>query len=297
MRPLRALGAALVLAGVMLAVTSTATAQTLPPLVTDYANYPDTPEAMLTPGCDFTGVSGTMFSVNGSAPVGNLGELPEFQAGDVVTMTWTGVVDACVGSAISLVVKIPTEPFFDASVDQPTGEGGYTVGTLTAGLGSLSFTMPDLTPFDRECDYQMDAVVGVPLKVVGPNGSFFSANLRGDNRRTTLLSARNSRYEVCVAHTSQTIAVAPTTTTALTTTTSETPASTTTEPTAASPTSAAQSAQAVLQTQRTLAATGATRTTPWAAFAGIFAVGLGALLLVAGGRRHLAHTDRSSRSS
>ena len=75
MRVLRAVGAALVLVGLLLAVTSTASAQqTLPPLVTDYANYPDTPEAMLTDGCDATGVTGVMFSLNDGTPGDNEGQ-------------------------------------------------------------------------------------------------------------------------------------------------------------------------------------------------------------------------------
>ena len=63
MRVCRALGAALVLAGLLLVATSTATAQqALPPLVTDFSTYPDTPQAVLTDGCDFTGLTGASFS-------------------------------------------------------------------------------------------------------------------------------------------------------------------------------------------------------------------------------------------
>src|SRR4051794_7197773 len=183
MRVRRALGAALVLAGLLLVATSTATAQqALPPLVTDNANYPDTLQALLTDGCDFTGVTGTSFSLNGGAPVGNLSDLPGVQAGDIVTMSWTGVAPACVGSAISLAVKDAPQPFFDPGVDQPTPPGGYNVATLTAGAGSVSLTMPDLSLFSNNCNYQLDGVVGVPLAVVGPSGSFYSAASRGDDR-------------------------------------------------------------------------------------------------------------------
>src|SRR5262245_39860769 len=114
MRVCRALGAALVLAGLLLVATSTATAQTgLPPLVTDFANYPDTPEAMLTPGCDFSGINNVTFSVNGGTPVTGLGLLPELSAGDSVTMTWGSMAPECVGSIISLAVKDAPQPFFD----------------------------------------------------------------------------------------------------------------------------------------------------------------------------------------
>src|SRR6476659_10114454 len=115
MRAARALGPLLLAIGLSVGAVSTATAQeTLPPRVTDYANYPDTPQAMLTPGCDANGdVSGVAFSLNGGAPVGGLADLPEMQAGDVLTMTWNGVSADCAGSAISLSVKVAQEPVFD----------------------------------------------------------------------------------------------------------------------------------------------------------------------------------------
>src|SRR5689334_12711737 len=102
MRAARAFGAVLVLLGLLLAAASTASAQTFPPLVTDYANYPDTPQAMLTPGCDANGLSGVAFSLDGGASAAALADLPEMKADDVVTLTWTGVAPACVGSAVSL---------------------------------------------------------------------------------------------------------------------------------------------------------------------------------------------------
>jgi hypothetical protein len=312
MRVLRAVGAALVLVGLLLAVTSTASAQqTLPPLVTDYANYPDTPEAMLTDGCDATGVTGVMFSLNDGTPGDNLANLPEMQAGDTVTMTWTGVAPACVGSAISLVEKVATVPFFDPGVDQLSGDGGYNVGTLTDGPGTLSLTVADLTRFNLGCNYQLDAIVGVPLRNVGPSGSHFSASVRGDDRRTTVFSYRNSAYTVCVAQTSETTTTttAPTTTTTAATTTTTAPPTSTTEaaaaPTAAQGVEAAQAArtttaptttttapptttaaQGVLaaQASRTLAATGGNPATVVVGFAGVL---LGLTLVAVSRRRQL----------
>jgi hypothetical protein len=308
MRLLRALGAALMVAGLLLTVTSTATAQTSPQPVTDFADYPDTSQAMLTDGCDFSGVTGVAFSVNGQPTTGDLGALPELAAGDAVTMSWAGVTPACVGSAISLAVKDAPAPIFDPAVDQPITPGGYTVTFLTAGAGSVTLIMPDLTPFGHACAYQMDAVVGLPLAIVGPSGSFYSAASRGDNRRTTLISFRNSAYEVCTTQETTTTTTAPTTTTttAPTTTTTTAPTTTTTAPTTTttartSPpttdpsvanvsTSAAQGTQAAAQAQRALAATGST---PWTALVGLVAVSLGVLLLV-GSRRGLAMARRSS---
>src|SRR6476659_10060110 len=194
MRALRVLGVLMILIGALLGVVSTATAQELPPLVTDYANYPDTPQAMLsTPTCDSTGdVEGVLFSANDGTPAPNLGDLPELNAGEVVTMTWTGVSADCVGSAVSLTVKVATEPFFDPAVDQIAVPGGYNTTTLLDGPGTLSLTMPDMFAFGHGCAFQLDAIVGVPLAIVGPSGSDYSSSVRGDNRRTTVFSWRNS---------------------------------------------------------------------------------------------------------
>jgi len=292
------------LAGLVLAVTSTATAQqALPPRVTDYSNYPDTPQALLTAGCDFSGVTGVSFSLNDSTPVGNLADLPELQAGDEVTMSWAGVAPACVGSALSLTQKDSPQPFFDPTVDQPIGT--YNFATLSDAPGSLSLTVPDLSGLGHSCSYQLDAVVGVPLAIVGPSGSFYEASTRGDDRRTTLISFRNGSYTICVAQatttttqpTTTTTTPPSTTTTQPTTTTTTTPAATaattapppTTEPiaTAASAASAAagssQSSQAA-QATRTLAATG---TSPWTAAVGILGLLIGVTLLLLSRRRQL----------
>jgi hypothetical protein len=250
--------------------------------VTDYANYPDTPQAMLTPGCDANGdVSGVAFSLNGGAPVGGLADLPEMQAGDVLTMTWNGVSADCAGSAISLSVKVAQEPVFDQNVDQLALPGGYNVATLTDGPGSLSLTMPDMTPYGFGCAYQLDATVGVPLQIVGPSGSDYSASVRGDDRRTTVFSWRNSAYTICVAQ----AALPTTTTTAPTTTTTAPPASTTTVPPTTT-TTAAQSALGVqaAQASRTLAATGAN---PAAAVVGVAVVLLGLTLVAVSRRRQV----------
>ena len=223
-----------------------------------------------------------------------------------MVMAWTGVAPACVGSAVSLVVKDAPQPFFDPAVDQLTAPGGYNVATLTAGAGSVSLVLPDLFPLGNSCSYQVDAIVGVPLAVVGPGGSFYSESLRGDGRRTTLVSFRNGAYSICVAQT--TTSTTTTSTTTPPTSTTQPPAPPTTQPTApptsttapaptsttapaATATLAAQSAVQAAQAQRMLAATGTTSST---ALVGGVAVEFGLLLLVASSRRHVATPRRSS---
>jgi len=195
-----------------------------PPLVTDYATYPGTPQAFLTPGCDFSGVLNPTFGARlvatGGAqefgPVPDLADLPALGQGDLVRMAWTDVAPECIGSAVSFVVKVALGPSFDPNVDQLTGpNGGYSVEFLVAGPGEITFPMPDLARFGLGCDYQLDAIVGIPLQDVGPSGSFFSHDLRVQqgkataDTRTTVISAKNGTYLSCVVPPSTTI---PTTT-------------------------------------------------------------------------------------
>jgi hypothetical protein len=200
-----------------------------PPLVTDYANYPGTPQAFLTPGCDFSGVLNPTFGAHIFAtntdfgPVNDLGLLPALAQDDLVRMAWTGVAPECVGSAVSFVVKVALGPSFDPNVDQLTGpNGGYSVEFLVPGPGEITFPMPDLARFGLGCDYQLDAIVGIPLRDVGPSGSFFSEALRIQqgkqtaDSRTTVISAKNGTYLNCIVPTGTTTTV-PTTTTPPTT--------------------------------------------------------------------------------
>lgn len=319
-RLLRGAGAALALTGTLLVLSGGAGGQTLPPLVTDYGNYPDTPQALLTEGCDFSGLTLVTFTLNGGPPVGSLSLLPPPTSGDVITMSWQAVSEECVGAAVSLVVKDAPQPFFDPAVNQPTA--GYNVGTLTDqdGGGTLSLTLPDLAASGNGCAYQIDAIVGVPLAVVGPSGSFYSAGNRGDEKRTTLISFRNGAYPQCVETTTST--TEPSTTTSSTvpdsTTTSTVPGSTTTSTTAPTtsttspstttsttepptsttappPSSTAPSTTSPSTTttravpaaaQRSFASTG---TTPWNAVAGVAAVGLGVALLTVSWLRRRSH--------
>jgi len=426
MRPLRALGAALVLAGAVLAVTSTATAQTQqPPAVTEYATYPNTDEALLTPGCSATGVSGVSYTVDfaagGTAGFTDLADVPELSEGDQVTVSWSSLAPECVGTPITMVAKDALSPVFVITDDQAVA-AWRSFTTTGTGPGSFTFPVPPLAEFRHGCNYQIDLIVGAPLAIVGPSGSYYSEDNRASQGKasgvTTLIDSRNGAYTSCQETTSTTspttstpststtlpptfqfagaatvcVAEVPTivitfpdlfptlagrtgtltmtdvngnlistqplvyqpgttehvlypgtsvnadgtiadvpgwiltdaglwdrdssdaylrdgvnlsytvnpTATAFVTYPPETNACATpdgpfpvdeTPPPASSATAAAQSAQ------RTLAATGTTSTTPWAAFAGIFAVGLGVVLLVAGGRRHIIHADRSSRSS
>ena len=134
-------------------------------------------------------------------------------------MAWDDVAPECVGSAVSFVVKVALGPSRDPNVDQVTGpNGGYSVEFLAAGPGDLTFPMPDLARFNLGCDYQLDAIVGIPLQTIGPSGSFFTQTLRvlmgkeTADDRTTLISAKHGVYLSCVVPDTTPLSVAPDTT-------------------------------------------------------------------------------------
>jgi len=219
MRPLRALGAALVLAGVMLAVTSTATAQTQPAAVTDYATYPNTPEALLTPGCSGAGISGVSYSIvfaaGGTAgPFSTLAEPPQLDEGDQVTVSWSAVAPECVGTPITLVAKDAMSPVFVITDDQAAA-AWVSSGPTGPGAGSFSFSVPPLAEFRHGCSYQIDLIVGAPLGIVGPSGSYYSEVSRAAQGKgsgvTTLIDSRNGAYEVCATQQTTVPTTTPTT--------------------------------------------------------------------------------------
>jgi LPXTG-motif cell wall-anchored protein len=271
-------------------------------LVTDYANYPDTLEAELPDGCDGTGLVDVGYSLNGGGLVGDPKLLPAFNAGDVLTMTWTSTVPACVGAPIVLVIKVAENPVFDVGDDQ-NAYVPYAAVVADGGPGSLAYTLPGLEEFGFDCAYQLDAIVGRPLAVVGPSGSYYSASLRGDGLRSTLVGFRNGAYELCAAQETTTTTGGTTSTTGGTTTTSTPETTTTTAPTTTTttttaPTTTVQVSTTVtdptsftvgaagVQAARTLAETG--RSNGWVALAGLAGVGLGLVLVVVSRRRRLA---------
>ena len=213
-------------------------------LVTDYDNYPATPQAQLGAGCDGGGLyHSELFSLNGGPTVSDPHDLPEFNAGDTVTMTWNATTPECVGSPIVLDIKVSDDPFFDVGDDQKAFVP-YAEATADGGPGSVSFTMPSLTALNaagigRNCAYQLDAIVGLPLAIVGPSGSDYSAGIRsappinkpGSDDRTTLIKWRNGAYQTCVAEETTTTTTAPTTTTSTTPVSSTVPTTADTTPT------------------------------------------------------------------
>jgi len=229
--------AAFIVAGTTLvAAGGLAGGQVVPPLpdpVTDFANYPD-PASGAPTGCDASDLVGVGFAHNGVDVGGSIVGLAGMNAGDTITMTWESVSSDCdpepgnTPSPVSLAMKATPSGFFDQTANQPLVYP-WAVAFVTAGEGgSVTLTLPSLvdSPYPG-CSGQLDAVVGLPLSVVGPGGSFYGSALRGGGPNM-LVSAWNGTYELCAAEvtTTTTPEEDSTTTTVPVTTTSEAPTTT-----------------------------------------------------------------------
>jgi hypothetical protein len=175
-------------------------AQVTPPQpapITDYANYPANSGTAL--GCDASGVHGVEYSVNGGAPLFSLGDLPPIHAGDILEVSWTDVSDACNTpdevQPIVLSMKSAPGPVFDATVDQFL-ELPYAIDFMGPMGGRITYVLPDLSDDSfAGCFGQIDFIVGLPLAVVGPNGSFYSIAFNG--QKHMLIDKWNGAYDTC----------------------------------------------------------------------------------------------------
>lgn len=213
--------------------------------ISSYATYPD--DAILPPGCNaFSVLQGLQYRVDpdgagaqpAGAPQGSLAALGSLPFGATVIMTWTGYTQGC-ASVISLSVKRADGPVFDPQTNQElltfvACDAAGNGCTVAPGSYRLELTMPT---FDQGgCHYQVDAVVGPPLDVVGPNGSYYSnvyresfPNTMNETGDSMLIHANNGRG-VCEPPQETTTTTVATTSTTLATTTTTQATTTTTEP-------------------------------------------------------------------
>ncbi len=164
-------------------------------------------------------LTGTTYDVARGQIANDLGLLPVVAAttlregtigrlypGDTITMKWTGFGGTeCNGEAIgvSLAVKKAPAPAFDQTADQallldfaycgsPEGISGAT--SCEEANNTLTLTLPG---YDEACDYQIDAVIGGPLEIVGPGGSFYGSSFRPNGGPDMLITANNGGPEAC----------------------------------------------------------------------------------------------------
>ncbi|MGE0729484.1 MAG: hypothetical protein AB7O92_28450 [Acidimicrobiia bacterium] len=187
-----------------------AAAQSAPSPVTVYANYP----APIPPGCPQgpQALLGLSFDNGRGDTASSLGGL-DVRHGDTVTMSWTGFHAGCLDGSGTPAITVGLAAYdnptlgFDPEVDQALQDGWQVCGVdgepceRTGGRYQLALTLPGTDV----CKVQLDAHLGLPLAVVGPNGSFYSQAVRGHGTNR-LISAASFGLEPCVPSTTSTTA-------------------------------------------------------------------------------------------
>ena len=170
----------------MMSPPASAAAPTTP--ITDYDNYPSN-LGLVPTGCTTgsSAITGASYSIPGQAAVGALDQFnPPLAPGNVITMTWTGFGPNCSGIGVSLSAKKTQHNTFKGFTNQalvsheycgPGGDSCANPDQETGGFGPLTLTVPST---QTACNFQIDATIGPPLAVVGPLGSYYNANTRGD---------------------------------------------------------------------------------------------------------------------
>jgi LPXTG-motif cell wall-anchored protein len=153
--------------------------------ITEDASYP----APLPDGCagGANALTGVQFSNSSGLTTGSFSNLAgSVHAGETLTMTWTGYTPGCADVTVSMAAyRITAESaqlgYFDPAVDQELLPGWTACGgdapacEPVDGTYRLSITVPTT---DVACLWQLDALLGRPLAVVGPSGSFYNSKTR-----------------------------------------------------------------------------------------------------------------------
>lgn len=166
--------------------------------VTDYDGYPA--NAGVLDGCTVGGLGEVVFT-NATLSEGGIPHVRSklrqltVRPGDTIRMDWGAPRDAaCVGSTVSLSVKRAFSPQYDMHTDQETVLWAEAVVGPEPGV--LTLPVEPTVQHSQEglialtC-YQLDAALGSPLQVVGPNGAYYGAN-------GTLISAKNGNFAASV---------------------------------------------------------------------------------------------------
>ena len=154
--------------------------------ITDYANYPPA----LPDGCPdgAAALEGLTFDNGRGLVVDDLRQFPPLAIGDVVTMSWSGFAPGCAAPdgtplvTVALIANHSQTLDFDPSQDEALLPGWDGCGldgpacTQVDGRYQLQLTVP--MPPTGPCYLQIDAILGRPLAVIGPSGSFYSGIIR-----------------------------------------------------------------------------------------------------------------------
>lgn len=165
-----------------------------PPPVTNYAGYPGSdivPDSCTAQGSSI--LTGEQYSMDGGAPVADMAQLGTVPATAKITMTWTGFAPGCETVGVSLSRKIAPSTNFTESVNQYLNVWSYC-GPGGNSCAAVNNTLVlDLAASGGVTCYQLDANVGPPLEIVGPDGAFYGFN----NEHNVLLSANNGGGADC----------------------------------------------------------------------------------------------------
>ncbi|MEA3216616.1 MAG: hypothetical protein QOJ19_2772, partial [Acidimicrobiia bacterium] len=141
--------------------------------ITDYNNYPPA----LPDGCPggSAALQGLEFSNGRGATASDLRQLPVMHD-DVVTMTWSNFAPGCSSATVALAAYKADGPTFDMNKDEQLLPGwtGCGPGTDPCQQVNGKYTLSLVVPARGvACNMQLDALLGAPLAVVGPSGSFY----------------------------------------------------------------------------------------------------------------------------
>ena len=141
--------------------------------------------------------------------------------GDTLTLSWIDYAAGCrtpagdPAIAVSVVAYAAEAGAFDPTIDQPLLAGWSSCGAGEApcepssGRYELSVMIPDA---DVSCTIQSDVVVGLPLAVVGPRGSYYNSVIRNDQRANMLIADTTLTAVPCAAPVQVPPSAAPTAT-------------------------------------------------------------------------------------
>lgn len=165
------------------------------PVIQHYGEYPSATVSGAVAGCSMANVHGSLFTLSRDGAeviiVDDLRLMPQLAFGDVVHWAWESLDDPCGTSWLSLGLKESNGDTFDPSVDQFL-DGSQ--GIQAPGTGPNHFDI-EMTALNKGCYLQLDALLGLPLADVGPSGSYYTPESRGDKGPNMLVSAWNGHYE------------------------------------------------------------------------------------------------------
>ena len=171
---------------------SPAAAQTGP--VTDYGSYPPS----LPAGCPdgSAALAGLRWATGTGRDSGDLSTLG-LRPGETVIASWAAFAPGCSGPDGAPTITVSLAAYeggaspFDPQLDQRLIDGWASCGMDAPGCGRSDgrYQLEVSLPGSGACATQLDLVIGGPLAIVGPSGSYFSAVARNDAGPNLLIAS------------------------------------------------------------------------------------------------------------